>query len=96
MHLQCLIGVALRPTSRAAKCRAWSRRFLCAAVVLVLFLSMSSCAGFETRDKRFYYRALWNFALRDHLLRSQELRQHFLTHEHHKTRHFRSICCSSY
>jgi hypothetical protein len=28
---------------------------------------MSSCAGFETRDKRFYYRALWNFALRDHL-----------------------------
>ncbi len=67
MHLQCLIGVALRPTSGAAKCRAWSRRFICAAVALVVFLSASGCAGLETRDKRFYYRALWNFALRDHL-----------------------------
>ena len=28
---------------------------------------LSACAEFEPRDKRFYYRALWNFALRENL-----------------------------
>lgn len=30
-------------------------------------LAMTSCSHFEPRDKRFYYRALWNFALREDL-----------------------------
>jgi len=35
---------------------------------LVVILAMvAACAQFESRDKRFYYRALWNFALRDNL-----------------------------
>ncbi len=29
--------------------------------------ALSACAEFEQRDKRFYYRALWNFALREDL-----------------------------
>ncbi len=67
MQLQCFIGVVSWSTGGVATCREWSRRFICAAVTLVLLLSVSGCVGFETRDKRFYYRALWNFALRDHL-----------------------------
>ncbi|WHZ24479.1 MAG: hypothetical protein OJF47_003591 [Nitrospira sp.] len=30
-------------------------------------LVMAACSQFEPRDKRFYYRALWNFALREDL-----------------------------
>lgn len=30
-------------------------------------LALWACAQFEQRDKRFYYRALWNFALRENL-----------------------------
>jgi hypothetical protein len=30
-------------------------------------LALASCSQFEPRDKRFYYRALWNFALREDL-----------------------------
>ncbi|MBA3754042.1 MAG: hypothetical protein H0X01_07905, partial [Nitrospira sp.] len=37
----------------------------CVALVLVAALGVS--AQFEQRDKRFYYRALWNFALRENL-----------------------------
>lgn len=33
----------------------------------VLTLALASCGQFEPRDKRFYYRALWNFALREDL-----------------------------
>src|SRR5919106_1378808 len=29
--------------------------------------SLAACGQFEQRDKRFYYRALWNFALREQL-----------------------------
>ena len=43
-------------------------------VVMVLLVGwvaavmlMAGCGQFETRDKRFYYRALWNFALREDL-----------------------------
>jgi hypothetical protein len=32
-----------------------------------LVLSLTACAEFEPRDKRFYYRALWNFSLREDL-----------------------------
>ena len=30
-------------------------------------LALAACSQFEQRDKRFYYRALWNFALREQL-----------------------------
>lgn len=36
-------------------------------VVLLTVTALSACAEFESRDKRFYYRALWNFALRENL-----------------------------
>src|SRR5881397_2956602 len=38
-------------------------------LTLTLFTvsALSACAEFEPRDKRFYYRALWNFALRENL-----------------------------
>jgi hypothetical protein len=36
-------------------------------VSLVALLSLLACALFETRDRRFYYRAPWNFALRERL-----------------------------
>src|SRR5215510_2928675 len=38
-------------------------------LTLALFTvtALTSCAEFEPRDKRFYYRALWNFALRENL-----------------------------
>jgi hypothetical protein len=34
---------------------------------LIMVAALTACAGFEQRDKRFYYRALWNFALRENL-----------------------------
>jgi hypothetical protein len=34
---------------------------------MCLSLPLAGCAQFEQRDKRFYYRALWNFSLRDNL-----------------------------
>jgi hypothetical protein len=43
------------------------KTFITAALALLSMLSMASCGQFEQRDKRFYYRALWNFALRDDL-----------------------------
>lgn len=41
-------------------------RSICAVLVLVVF-ALAGCSQFESRDKRFYYRALWNFALREDL-----------------------------
>lgn len=39
-----------------------------AALALFFFAGLfSACTQFEQRDKRFYYRALWNFALREDL-----------------------------
>src|SRR5919112_2931007 len=40
-----------------------------AATVLLLTVAvlLVSCSQWEQRDKRFYYRALWNFALREQL-----------------------------
>ena len=43
------------------------KMFITAVVAMLSMLSMAACAHFEQRDKRFYYRALWNFALRDSL-----------------------------
>jgi hypothetical protein len=37
------------------------------ALTLFTVVALSACAEFEQRDKRFYYRALWNFALRENL-----------------------------
>lgn len=34
---------------------------------LMMFLTLTACTQMEPRDKRFYYRALWNFALRENL-----------------------------
>jgi hypothetical protein len=36
-------------------------------VIAMVAVRTLSCAEFEQRDKRFYYRALWNFALRESL-----------------------------
>src|ERR687894_3489 len=46
-----------------------NRGFLRVGMVgLAAILSvLPACSDFETRDKRFYYRALWNFALREDL-----------------------------
>ncbi len=40
-----------------------------AAIVatVTIALTLAACSQFEPRDKRFYYRALWNFALREDL-----------------------------
>ena len=40
---------------------------LTATVLLLLVAVLVSCSQWEQRDKRFYYRALWNFALREDL-----------------------------
>ncbi|ULA63525.1 MAG: hypothetical protein LZF86_110223 [Nitrospira sp.] len=37
------------------------------AAVAMIALALAGCSQFEPRDKRFYYRALWNFALREDL-----------------------------
>jgi hypothetical protein len=36
-------------------------------VTAAIAVTMVACGQFEPRDKRFYYRALWNFALREDL-----------------------------
>jgi hypothetical protein len=45
----------------------WIRPFIAAGLALAAVFSTAACSQFEQRDKRFYYRALWNFALRDDL-----------------------------
>jgi len=35
------------------------------AALAAVALTLIACSQFEQRDKRFYYRALWNFALRE-------------------------------
>ncbi len=40
---------------------------LIALSAISLGLLIAGCGQFETRDKRFYYRALWNFSLRENL-----------------------------
>lgn len=37
------------------------------SVTILIASVMGACAQVEQRDKRFYYRALWNFALRENL-----------------------------
>lgn len=36
-------------------------------LTFAILVTLEACAQFEPRDKRFYYRALWNFALREDL-----------------------------
>jgi hypothetical protein len=36
-------------------------------VTTTVALALAACGQFEPRDKRFYYRALWNFAMREDL-----------------------------
>ncbi|MCS6326678.1 MAG: hypothetical protein H8K06_06260, partial [Nitrospira sp.] len=42
------------------------RRLTIVALAMVA-LATAACSQFEPRDKRFYYRAFWNFALREDL-----------------------------
>ena len=42
------------------------RRLTIVALAMVA-LATAACSQFELRDKRFYYRAFWNFALREDL-----------------------------
>ena len=44
-----------------------SLRFGSIALLVMVTLALAACSRFEPRDKRFYYRALWNFALREDL-----------------------------
>ncbi|WP_173043873.1 hypothetical protein [Nitrospira sp. KM1] len=41
--------------------------FVAIAGLTVVATSIAACSQFEQRDKRFYYRALWNFSLRENL-----------------------------
>jgi hypothetical protein len=38
-----------------------------ASLILLLLATLLACAQFESRDRRFYYRAPWNYALRENL-----------------------------
>lgn len=45
-----------------------TRQLLALFGVTILIAGVTgACAPVEQRDKRFYYRALWNFALRENL-----------------------------
>jgi hypothetical protein len=44
-----------------------SNRLRALAVLATVVFVLAGCSQFEPRDKRFYYRALWNFALREDL-----------------------------
>lgn len=47
---------------------AFRKRSVAATVLVVMVAALVvSCSQWEQRDKRFYYRALWNFALRENL-----------------------------
>lgn len=46
---------------------AYSSVLLCIALGLLALTEACTSPHFEQRDKRFYYRALWNFALRENL-----------------------------
>jgi hypothetical protein len=43
------------------------RVIMAAVAMAAVALTVAACSQFEQRDKRFYYRALWNFALREQL-----------------------------
>lgn len=61
-----LVGqlILVRPSTMATRRPCFS---LLALLVVLMGLTLIGCTEFEQRDKRFYYRALWNFALRDDL-----------------------------
>ena len=47
-----------------------TKKHMSSAVLIVaafIAVTLAACSQFEPRDKRFYYRALWNFALREDL-----------------------------
>ncbi|MDH4359543.1 MAG: hypothetical protein OEW33_02235 [Nitrospirota bacterium] len=49
------------------KTKQWRLSALVLGIVVWITLPLTACEQFEQRDKRFYYRALWNFSLRDNL-----------------------------
>ena len=44
-----------------------AHRNVSVAAIILMVLAVTACSQFEPRDKRFYYRALWNFSLREDL-----------------------------
>jgi hypothetical protein len=52
------------PDTMKNACRTTMQIMVTMAAITV---SLAACSQFEQRDKRFYYRALWNFALREQL-----------------------------
>jgi hypothetical protein len=47
--------------------RPWTILVIQTLGAVTVLLAIMACSQFEPRDKRFYYRALWNFALREDL-----------------------------
>ncbi|HEU4501253.1 MAG TPA: hypothetical protein VFR82_06335, partial [Nitrospira sp.] len=43
------------------------KKYVAIVAMATIAFTLSGCSQFEQRDKRFYYRALWNFALREQL-----------------------------
>jgi hypothetical protein len=55
------------PTMDADKVKKTVRTIIAIVAMATIALTFVACSEFEQRDKRFYYRALWNFALREQL-----------------------------
>ena len=43
------------------------RHMLALVTLATIAFALAGCSQFEPRDKRFYYRALWNFSMREDL-----------------------------
>lgn len=64
----CTIAIERQTDDRAEGMNFHTSIRLGAIVALAsVALALAACSQFEPRDKRFYYRALWNFALREDL-----------------------------
>src|SRR5262245_10267873 len=57
----------MRPDMNRFPMSLKSHYILSWSMVLLSLAALASCSQFEPRDKRFYYRALWNFSLREDL-----------------------------
>ena len=54
-------------TTAAEKMKHHLKTMMAIVAMSAIAVALSGCSQFEQRDKRFYYRALWNFALREQL-----------------------------
>ena len=55
------------PTMDADTVKKTVRTIMAIVAMATIAFTFVACSEFEQRDKRFYYRALWNFALREQL-----------------------------